>query len=51
MVSHKHYSLNANEGFAIFLTSKFITCFIEGFTSKMKSQSIAFLLNGNEHIY
>jgi hypothetical protein len=24
MVSHKNYNLNANEGFVIFLTSKFI---------------------------
>ena len=51
MVSHKNYNLNANEGFVIFLTSKLITCFIDGFTLKMKSQSIAYLLNGSEHIY
>ena len=51
MVSHKYYNLNANEGFVIFLTSKLITCFIDGFTSKMRSQSIAYLLNGSEHIY
>ena len=51
MVSHKNYNLSANEGFVIFLTSKLITCFIDGFTSKMKSQSIAYLLNGSEHIY
>ena len=51
MVSHKNYNLNANEGFVMFLTSKLITCFIDGFTSKMKSQSIAYLLNGSEHIY
>ena len=37
MVIHKNYNLNANEGFVIFLT--------------MKPQSIAHLLNGNEHIY
>jgi hypothetical protein len=35
----------------MFLTSKLITSFIEGFTSKRKSQSNAYLLNGNEHIY
>jgi hypothetical protein len=35
----------------MFLTSKLITCFIEGFTSKRKSQSNAYLLNGSEHIY
>ena len=33
------------------LTSKLITCFIEGFTSIMKSQSIAYLLSGSAHIY
>ena len=51
MVSRKNYNLNANEGFVIFLTSKLITCFIGGFTLTMKPQSIAHLLNGNEHIY
>jgi hypothetical protein len=34
MVSHQIYNLNTNEGFVIFFTSKFITCFIDGFTSK-----------------
>ena len=33
------------------IISKLITCFIVGFTSKMISQSIAYLLNGSEHIY
>ena len=33
------------------MTSKLITCFIGGFTLTMKPQSIAHLLNGNEHIY
>ena len=51
MVSHKNYNLSANEGFVIFLTSKVITCFICGFTLKMKSQPIAYLLNGSEDIY
>ena len=51
MVSRKNYNLNANEGFIIFLTSKLITGFIDGFTLEMKSQSIAYLLNGSEHIY
>jgi hypothetical protein len=50
MVSHKNYNLNA-ESFVIFLTSKLITCFIGGFTLRMKSQSIAYLLNRSEHIY
>ena len=51
MVSRKNYNLNTNEGFVIFLTSKLITCFIGGFTLIMKPQSIAYLLNGSEHIY
>ena len=33
------------------LPSKLITCFITGFAAKRKSQSIAYLLNGSEHIY
>ena len=45
MVSHKNHNLNANEGFAMFLTSKLI------FTLKIKSQSLAYLLNESEHIY
>ena len=51
MVSHKNYNLNANEGFVIFLTAKLITGFLNGFTLEMRSQSIAYLLNDNEHIY
>ena len=52
MVSHIYYKvLNINKDFVIFLTSKLITCFIDSFTSKMKSQSIAYLLNESEHIY
>ena len=35
----------------MFLTSKLITCFIDGFTSTMNSQLIAYLLNGSAHIY
>jgi hypothetical protein len=35
----------------MFLTSKLITCFIHGFTSGMKCQSIAYLLTGSTHIY
>ena len=45
MISHKNYNLSANEDFVISFTSKMITCFIDGFTSKMESQSIAYLLN------
>ena len=51
MESYKNYNLSANEAFVIFLTSKLIACFIDRFTSKMKSQSIAFLLNGSENIH
>ena len=49
-VSHKNYNLNANESFVMFFPSKLITSFIDGFTLKMKSHSIAYLLNGSEHI-
>ena len=35
----------------MFLTFKLITCFIDGFTCGMKSQSIAYLLIGSAHIY
>ena len=51
MVSHRNYNLSAHEGFLIVLTFKLITCFIDGFTSKMKSHSIAYLFNASEHIY
>ena len=50
MISHKNYNLGANEGFVI-LTSKVITCFNDGFTSKLKSQSIVYFLNDSQHIY
>jgi hypothetical protein len=50
-VSHKNYNLSANEGFVIFLTSKLMTCFIDGFILKMSSESIVYLLNRSEHIY
>jgi hypothetical protein len=51
MVSHKNYNLNVTKDFVMFLTSKLIKCFIDGFTSGMKSQSIAYLLVGSAHIY
>ena len=35
----------------MFLTFKLITCFIDDFTFKMKSQSISYLLNESDHIY
>jgi hypothetical protein len=47
----QNYNLNANEDFVVFLTCKLIKYFLDGFTSKMKSQSIAYLLNGSEHTY
>ena len=46
MVSHKNYSHTV-----MFLTSKLITCFVDGFTLEMKSQSIAYLLSGSAHIH
>jgi hypothetical protein len=51
MASHKNDNLSANEGFVMFFISKLITCFIDRFTLKMKSQSIPYLLKGCEHIY
>jgi hypothetical protein len=51
MLSPKNLNFNAKEGFVMFLTSKLIKCFIDSFTSKRKSQSSAYLLNGSEHIY
>jgi hypothetical protein len=50
MVSHKNYNLGANEGFVMFLTPKLITWFVGGFTLKMISHSIAYLLDESEHI-
>ena len=46
----QNYNFNVDEDFVMFLTSKLITCFIDGFTSGMKSQSIACLLIGSAHI-
>ena len=51
MVSHKNFNLNAKRGFCHILTSKLITRFIDGFTSKRKSQSIVYSLNESEDIY
>jgi hypothetical protein len=48
---NKKYNLSTNEGFETFLTSKLITRFIGGFTLKIKSQSMIYLLNESEHIY
>ena len=51
MVSHEIYNLDTNEGFVIFMTSKSIICFIDGFILKMKSQSIAYLPNESVHMH
>ena len=48
---YKNYKLGANEDFVIFFTSNLITYFIDGFTLKMKSQSIAQFLNESEDIH
>jgi hypothetical protein len=45
------YNLNVNENFVTFLISKLITYFFNGFTSIMKSQSIAYLPIGIAHVY
>ena len=51
MVSHINYKVfNDNEDLVIFLTSKLITCFIDGFTLGMKSESFVYLLGEREHI-
>ena len=50
MASHKNYNLSVDESFAILLTSKLITCFIDGFTLIRKSQSTVDLLNGSVYI-
>ena len=51
MVSQKNYNLNVHADFAMFLTSKLITCFIDGFISGMETQSIAYVLIGSAHKY
>ena len=50
MASHNNLNLGA-WGFCMFLTSKLITCFIDGFTSKREFQSIVHLLTMNWNIY
>ena len=51
MVSHKIHNLYVNKDFVIFLTSKLITFFIDGFTSCINSESMAYLLGRSAHIY
>ena len=51
IVGHKNYNLSVNEDFVMFLTFNLVVCFIDGFTSKMKSQSIAHLLIKSAYIY
>ena len=48
--SSKNYNFNVNEDFVLFLISKLITCFINGSTYGMKSQSIVDLAIGSAHI-
>jgi hypothetical protein len=47
----QNYNLDVNEGFVKLSTSNLITCMIVGFTLKMKSQSIAYVFKGSEHLY
>ena len=51
IVGHKIYNLIENEHFVMFLTSKLMTCYIDSFTSKRKSQSFAYIFNENKHMY
>ena len=51
MVSQENHNINVNEYFVMILTSKLITCFIDGFTSEMESQSIVYLVTGSAHIH
>ena len=51
MTSYKNYNLNVDEDFVMFLIYKLITCLINGSTSKMISQSIAYLPIGSAYIY
>jgi hypothetical protein len=51
MVCDNNYHLTSNEEFFISLTSKLVTYFIDSCTLGMKSQSIAYLPNGSEHIF
>ena len=54
MISLKTHHLIASEDSSFsynFLTSKMITCFKDGFASRLKAQSIAYLLNDSEHIH
>ena len=42
---------NFNEDFVMFIASKLITYFIDGFTLRIKSQSIAYLLSEMNILY
>jgi hypothetical protein len=50
VINYKNYTFNVNEDFVMFLISKLITCFINGSTSGMKSQSVAYLPIGKVRI-
>ena len=45
----QNYNLGANEGFVMFLTSKLITSFVDGFTLGMQSQANAYLQSQSAH--
>jgi hypothetical protein len=51
MVTHKNYNLNVEDDIVICLTSKLVTCLIDGVTLEMKSHAIASLLSGSGHVY
>ena len=44
-------NFNANEDFVMFIASKLITYFIDGFTLRIKSQSIAYLRSEMNILY
>ena len=51
MISHKNHNLNVDEDYVMVLTSKLVLHFINGFTPRMTSQSLAYLLLGSAHMY
>ena len=50
VISHESYNPGANEGFVTFSTSTIMTCFIDGFTSKTKYESIFYFRIESEHV-
>jgi hypothetical protein len=51
IVGHTSYNLNVNEDFVMFFTTKLMTCFIDSFTSGLKSQSLVYLLIESAHTH